>query len=135
MLLRAGYRVVAGDVSRIALEQTRRRYGKHPRVSLIQADFDDWPFAEQSFGAVVMVDFFERRLFDAIRESVAVDGYVLIDTFLRDPRPGRAPSCNPDYLLEPGELDRAFADWRVLQRRTCDRPARRDAILARRTTP
>lgn len=133
-LLEAGYRVVAADIARTALEWLDRRLPEAARAFLVEADLDTWPFADEAFDLIVMFDFLDRTLLRHIRSSVKPGGLLLIDTFLHDPSSdtSRSGPSNPDYLLRAGELDRLFANWTVLERKTFRCEGMRDAILARR---
>ena len=132
-LLELGYRVVAVDIARTALERLDRLLPRAARAFLVEADLDTWPFADEAFDLIVMFDFLDRTLLQRLRSSVKPGGLLLIDTFLHDRSGGaRSGPSNPRYLLEPGELDRLFADWTILERERFEREGMRDAILARR---
>lgn len=132
-LARAGYRVVAMDVSMQALRHLPAaavQGGGEPMP--VQADADAWPFAVNSFDLVVQVDFLDRRLFEAIRSSLRDGGLLLIDTFLdQGCRNADGPS-NPDFLLVPGELPRTFADFDVLRDEETRGETARALLLARK---
>jgi len=78
-------------------------------VRFVQADLEGgpWPFAGQRFAAVIVANYLYRPLFPAIEGALAPEGVLLYETFMvGNERFGR-PS-NPAFLLEPGELMRAF---------------------------
>jgi len=134
-LIRAGYRVAAMDVSMPALRHLRsaasgRNVGE--RVMPVQADADAWPFADNAFDLVVQVDFLDRRLFRPIRDSLRDGGILLIDTFLDQGRRNADGPSNADFLLVPGELPRAFADFEVLRNEETRGETARALFLARK---
>jgi SAM-dependent methyltransferase len=130
-LLAAGYRVVAADISRVALAALRASIAPPAFAMLVQLDVDAWPFAEASFDLVVQIDFLDRDALAAARRSVKPGGLLLLDTFAGPPRPGRPGPRRGAWRLDHGELATRFADWEVV--RVDDEPAReRAAILARR---
>jgi SAM-dependent methyltransferase len=94
-----------------------------PRVRLPAAGFD----------LVLVVNFLWRPLLTALRQAVRPGGHLLYETFTREhARYGRPR--NPDILLEPGELLRAFHGFEVLEswEGLVPGPAVRAHLLARR---
>jgi SAM-dependent methyltransferase len=79
-------------------------------VRCVQADLEGgspWPFAGQRFAAIVVTNYLHRPLFAPIADSLAEGGVLIYETFMSgNERHGR-PS-NPAFLLQPGELLRAF---------------------------
>jgi tellurite methyltransferase len=128
-LCRAGYAVIAMDVAHSALVHTRAAASN---AMPVQADADTWPFRAASFDLIVQVDFLDRRLFPLLAGALAPGGLLLIDTFLHQHRPNAEGPSNPAFLLEPGELARAFADFHIER---CDESAgdtARAVLLARK---
>jgi SAM-dependent methyltransferase len=127
---RAGYRVVAADVSR-ARKAVRASVTCDRSVFLVQMDTEAWPFADESFDAIVQIDFLDRATLENVRRTVRLGGLLLIDTFAGDPLPDRPGPQRTEYRLAYGELAERFGDWDILQ--VEESPARgRAAILARR---
>ena len=80
-----------------------------PGVEALCADLEGapWPLAARAFDAVIVTNYLHRPLFDAIADAVAPGGRLVYETFaLGQARFGRP--ANPDFLLAPGELLRAF---------------------------
>lgn len=82
------------------------------RVEIVEADIEDgqpWPFPGRTFGAVVVTNYMHRPLFQVLADSLAPGGVLLFETFGQgNERLGRPR--NPDFLLQPGELLRAYQD-------------------------
>ena len=81
----------------------------------VQADLEaaPWPFAGQRFAAIVVTNYLHRPLLPILEASVDDGGVLIYETFMvGNERYGR-PS-NPDFLLRPGELLRAFAALTVV---------------------
>ena len=131
-LLELGYSVVCVDVARTALRAAvRALHGSvGDRLQPLQADLDDWPFRADAFDVIVQTDFLDRRLFSALETSTKNSGLILIDTFRRGhgSLPSSGPKCR-DFVLEDGELARAFACWEILRSEEVDARA---AVLARK---
>ena len=119
VLAEAGYRVTGADRSPVLLEEARRRAGEIP-LELVQADYRDLPFADDSFDAVL-------NLFTALgyvgkdgdtqalaefRRVLRPGGRLVVETMHRDrlarifsPRTwDRLPS---GYVLEERAFDQA----------------------------
>lgn len=74
-------------------------------VTIRVADLEDnaWPFAGDSFDAIVVVNYLHRPLWSALLPAIAPDGVLIYETFaVGNERFGR-PS-NPAFLLRAGEL-------------------------------
>jgi tellurite methyltransferase len=130
-LLEAGYHVVAGDISRVALCALRTRLPAGAAAARVQMDVGAWPFARESFDLIVQIDFLDRDSLSAIRSTVKRGGLLLIDTFAGEPLPGHPGPQRREWRLVHGELGSRFSDWDILH--ITDDPGRdRAAILARR---
>jgi SAM-dependent methyltransferase len=72
-----------------------------------------WPFAGQSFGAVIVTNYLWRPRLPDIVAAVAPGGVLLYETFAAGNETVGKPS-RPDFLLQPGELLGACAGLRVV---------------------
>ncbi|HKC31301.1 MAG TPA: class I SAM-dependent methyltransferase [Burkholderiales bacterium] len=97
-----------------------------PGVTFVQADLESgerWPFAGQRFAAVVVTNYLHRPLFAQLEQALDEGGVLIYETFMAgNERYGR-PS-DPAYLLQPGELLRAFKALTVVafEQGTVERP-------------
>lgn len=113
-LARHGWRVDAIDFAHPGLARllaAARREGL--AVDALQADLEEFPLPRDRYDLVVNVRYLQRSLFDAIRAAPRRGGAVLFETFIRDQQQLGHPR-NPAFLLERGELVRAFGDFDVL---------------------
>lgn len=134
VLLDKGYRVVACDVSRVALGHAKQRAGDTSRARFlaVQADADAWPFASSCFDLVVQVDFLDRALLGTLAASLRPGGLLLIDTFLDLGRPNAEGPRSPAFLLRPGELPRSLPSLQVVRDDEEHGETGRATLLARR---
>ena len=85
----------------------------------VLADIENgpWPFMTEekvrSFDAVVVTNYLWRALFDVIARSIAPGGVLIYETFAIGNETVGKPS-RPDFLLQSGELLRAFPTLRVI---------------------
>jgi SAM-dependent methyltransferase len=90
-----------------------------PLGEAIVADIENgpWPLTKEGqirqFDAVVVTNYLWRALFPVILESLAPDGVLIYETFATGNEKVGKPS-RPEFLLQPGELLRAFAGLRVV---------------------
>ncbi len=81
----------------------------------VLADIENgpWPFAGHRFDGVVVTNYLWRPLLPAIGQALAPGGVLIYETFAHGHQTIGRPS-RPDFLLQPGELLRAFAGLRVV---------------------
>ena len=108
-----GHRVTGIDRASEAVAAART----HGEV--VQADIENgpWPLLQdgrpQTFDAVVVTNYLWRALLPVIAASLKEGGVLLYETFAAGNETVGKPS-RPDFLLQPGELLRAFAGLRVV---------------------
>jgi DNA/RNA-binding domain of Phe-tRNA-synthetase-like protein len=111
-----GWSVTAIDILPEALEMAQalaRRWGVGIRA--VQADLEESaPVREGIWELVTVFRFLSRTLLAWIREAVRPGGLLLYETFTVRQAPERRPR-DRRFLLEPGELRRAFAPWEELE--------------------
>ncbi len=87
-----------------------------PDARFVRADLEDgrpWPFAGQRFAGIVVTNYLHRPLMPTLEESLDEGGVLIYETFMAgNERYGRP--ANPDFLLRPGELLRAFGALTVV---------------------
>jgi len=84
-------------------------------VRFLHADLESgsWPFAMETFEAIVVVHYLHRPLLPLLSAVLAPGGLLIYETFAcGNERFGRPR--NPDFLLQPRELLDAYAGLRVL---------------------
>jgi SAM-dependent methyltransferase len=72
-----------------------------------------WPLAGRQFDAVVVTNYLWRPLMAPLQALVAPGGVLVYETFADGHQTIGRPS-RPEFLLQPGELLRAFPDLRVV---------------------
>lgn len=108
-----GHQVLGVDRSPEALN-TAAAWGE-----VRQADIENeaWPLMQngqpRQFDAVVVTNYLWRALFPVILQSLPPGGVLIYETFAAGNETVGKPS-RPDFLLQPGELLRAFSELRVV---------------------
>ena len=123
--------VTAIDGSAVALEivAERARAANHPvrrvkdlrgiatarpEIDLVQADLEQTALPVGAFAVILCVHYLQRSLFAHMEQALAPGGVLLFETFTRAQLAFEGGPKNPEYLLEPGELRRAFPSLRLL---------------------
>ena len=113
-LARRGFAVTAVDFSAEALARTRARCAA---VRCLQTDLEspDADLGRDAYDLVCGFFFLHRPLFPRLRDALRPNGLVIYKTYTTDQLrfPGRPR--HPMHLLEPNELLRVFAGFRVLR--------------------
>src|SRR2546425_12250608 len=81
-----------------------------PGATFVQADLEGgqrWPFAGQRFAAVVVTNYLHRPLFAQLELALDEGGVLIYETFMAGKERFRRAG-QPAYLLQPGEVLRAF---------------------------
>jgi SAM-dependent methyltransferase len=108
-------------------------------IRFVRADLEDgspWPLPGEQFQGIVVANYLHRPLYPLIERTLAPGGVLIYETFMRGNERFGKPS-NLAYLLEPGELWRAFAGLHIIafeQGLSLEpKPAMRQRLCARRT--
>jgi SAM-dependent methyltransferase len=96
-----GAHVVAVDRDADAVAQLRGVAGIDVRVADIEAG--SWPFAGETFDAIVVTNYLHRPLLPRIIDALAADAVLLYETFAAGHETLGRPT-NPDFLLRDNEL-------------------------------
>jgi 2-polyprenyl-3-methyl-5-hydroxy-6-metoxy-1,4-benzoquinol methylase len=113
-LAECGFKVVAMDISSVALaEGQRRAAAKQLSIDWRHEDLENVQFDEAGFDLIVNFNYLQRSLISRIKRAVRHGGHVIFETYLIDQIAIGHPK-NPDYLLRHNELLEHFHDFRVL---------------------
>lgn len=130
-----GWRVTAVDRSAAAIGIVRER-AAGLAVTAVAADLERGEFgmAPDCYDLIANFYYLHRALFPHTRQGVRPGGLFVAAIHMADPEATSGPH-NPDFLLEPGELRCAFADWKISfysEARLPGRSRRAARIVARR---
>ena len=142
-----GYRVFGVDCRLdIVLAAVREAARKKLVVRGWCADLTVSSLPTSRFELVVVTRYLQRDLLPVIRDTVVPGGVVIYETFTVHQRAKGFGPKSPDYLLEPGELQKRFEGFEVMfseeviepeavARIVARRPARRRPLPERATGP
>jgi tellurite methyltransferase len=108
-LVSLGFAVDALDISDVAIDALatvarERDLPVHARV----ADLEDEGIPSGPYDVVVVMNYLQRDLFGALAEAVAPGGLLLFENFARAHLDDLGAQTNPEFVLAPNELLRAF---------------------------
>jgi hypothetical protein len=107
-LIERGLRVIGFDVSEVAVRRAKDRL---PTLMAAIIDLERFDLPAARFDAVINFYYLQRDLWPLYRRVIRSGGVLIMETLLQD---GSRSDVRPDYLLQPDELRRAFADWDIL---------------------
>lgn len=113
-LAAAGYRVDAMDIATVALERgARTALELGVEVNWIDVDLDTVELVADSYDLVVVARYLNRRLTDALLNSLRDGGYLLYEQHFLTEQEVDGPRAR-SFRLEPNELLEMFRALRVL---------------------
>lgn len=108
-LAELGYRVIACDGSEVALADcTMSARNRGLDVSCMVCDLETYRFGEGLFDLLVVVRYLNRSLLPILPSWIRPNGWLFYKTF-NSRFLKTNPGFNPDYTVDPGELDRMFS--------------------------
>jgi tellurite methyltransferase len=112
-MARAGIRVIAVDWSHPAM-QALGAATRSERLAVwpIVANLDSFHFKDESFDAIVNINFLDRALFPKFSRALKPGGVLVAETFLID-QAGIGHPSNPRFLLAHGELRDLVANLEI----------------------
>ena len=114
-LARRGYAVDAIDASDVAIDALRAAARERElAVEPLVVDLEDEPLPPGPYDVVVTMNFLQRDLFGPLQAVLAPGGLLFYETLAEAHVTQLGRSFNPAYLLEEGELLRAFEGLDVI---------------------
>lgn len=109
-LLERGWRVVGLDIAEVAVRRAKARW---PALAAAVVDLTQLTLPPDHFDLILNFYYLDRALWPVYRQALKPGGLLLCETMTRAMLAER-PDLPPEYLLAPGELRAAFADWDIL---------------------
>jgi len=109
-LLERGLRVLGVDISWVAVQRAKEQY---PDLMAVNADLNDFYLPDQTFDVILNFYYLQRDLLIAYQRALRPGGMLIMETLTLDILHIH-PGTDPKYLLAPGELRQAFAEWEIL---------------------
>ncbi len=114
-LARLGFTVIAVDISSEGLARlARRARAANLPIRPIQADLERFALPTERFDVIVNTRFLLRSLFPTLHQALRPGGLLLFETYNVDEIEVLGGDIRRAYVLERGELKRAFRDLKIL---------------------
>lgn len=115
-LAQHGYVVDAIDASDVAIDALRAAaQERHLAITPLVVDLEREPLPPGPYDVIVTMNFLQRDLFGPLQEALAPGGLLFYETLSHTHVTQLGNSFNPAYLLDGGELLRAFRGLEVIE--------------------
>lgn len=112
-LKKHGYAVVGTDISSVALRYVR---SLSPDLCAILTDMEHHCLRDRTFDICLNFYYLQRSLFATFGTILRPGGVLVFETLLM-PMKKIHPEIPQAYLLQEGELNASFSDWKILHYR------------------
>ncbi len=109
-LIERGLRIIGVDVSEVGVRRAKDRW---PSLMAAVIDLTHYRWPPCSFDVILNFYYCQRDLWPTFRSLLKPGGLLIFESLTIETLQVR-PDYQPDYLLQPNELRRAFAEWEVL---------------------
>ena len=141
-LAQLGFAVDALDISDVAVHWVRQQ-ARQRRLAVYcrRTDLATEPLPKAQYQLVVNVNYLQRTIFAALKETLVPGGLLVVETMTVDQIDLLGRQVDRQYLLEHNELKQAFDDLQILEYREAIISGRGDkkravaSLLARKGHP
>lgn len=116
-LAKKGFLVEGVDISVVGLRKAKKLAAENRvQIQTVNADLHTYKIKPGQYTVIMNFYYLQRSLFPQIKAGLKKGGILIFETYTVDQQknPG-GKSWEKEYLLEPGELKRAFADLEILE--------------------
>ncbi|HXE90580.1 MAG TPA: class I SAM-dependent methyltransferase [Terriglobales bacterium] len=113
-----GWQVTLVDSSEVAIARAQAAAAQRGlMLNAVAADLRRYELGNSRFHVILVFFYLERALFPALENALCPGGILLYKTYTREQLRFAGGPRNPEHLLTPGELGRAFPRLQVLDHR------------------
>jgi SAM-dependent methyltransferase len=109
-LLERGVHVVGIDISCVAVQRAKERF---PALMAVVSDLNHIHLPPERFDVILNFYYLQRDLWPQYLRALRPGGLLIFETLTVEML-RLQPEIDPAFLLESGELCRAFANWQIL---------------------
>lgn len=115
-LAKKGFQVEAVDISVVGLRKAKKLAAENGvKIQTVNADLNKYHIKPGAYTTILNINYLQRSLIPEIKLGLKQGGVVVFQTYtmahLKNPG---GSSMDKDYLLEAGELKKAFADFDIV---------------------
>ncbi len=113
-LAKKGFQVDAFDISDVAIKKARKKAkNEGVKINFKVCDAEKFSWKPESYDLIIDFFFLERSVLPKMYRSLKRGGLLIFETYNKE-HLSVNPSFNPNFLLEKGELLRAFKGMELL---------------------
>lgn len=115
-LAKKGFLVEGVDISVVGLRKAKRLAAENGvKIQTVNADLNKYKIRPDHYSVILNFFYLQRSLFSQIKAGLKKGGVLVFETYTTEhlKNPGGS-SMEREYLLEPGELKKAFSDMEIL---------------------
>lgn len=115
-LAKKGFSVEGVDISQVGLRKAKKLAAENGvKIQTVNADLNKYKIKPDSYSVILNFYYLQRSLFPEIKAGLKKGGVVVFETNTTEQlkNPG-SESLEKDFLLQPGELKKAFSDLEIL---------------------
>lgn len=115
-LAKRGFQVEGVDISQVGLKKAKKLAAENGvKIKTTNADLNKYRIKPDKYSVILNFYYLQRSLFPQIKAGLKKGGVVVFETHTIDhlKNPG-ASGWEKEYLLQPGELKKAFSDLEIL---------------------
>jgi len=111
-----GFQVEGVDISSVGLLKAQKLAAQNGvKIKVINADLNKYKIQENAYKVILNINYLQRSLFPQIIAGLQKGGVLVFESYTMEhlKNPG-GKKMEKDWLLEPGELKKAFAQLEIL---------------------
>lgn len=115
-LAKKGFQVEGVDISVVGLSKAKKLAAENGvKIQTTNADLRKYRIKPNSYSVILNFYYLQRNLFPQIKAGLKKGGVIVFETHTMEhlKNPGGA-TWEKDFLLQPGELKKAFAEFEIL---------------------
>ena len=113
-LAQNGFEVDSVDISEVALSL----FSHLPNINTFEADLATFRPQTNNYDVILNFYFLNRELFPSILNALKPSGIFLLETFIKELDGGNSSQIIDEKILNDGELERIFSDFKILHNQT-----------------
>jgi SAM-dependent methyltransferase len=134
-LAEKGFQVDGVDLSEVALKKGRRLAREnHVVINTINADLNTYTIKPESYDVILNIDYLQKSLIPQIKRGLRHGGVVVYENYtVKQLENTGGKAIQRNFLLDEGELQKLFKDFKILvYRETNDGKDARASLIAQK---
>lgn len=115
-LAKKGYQVEGVDISVMGLRKAKKLAAENGvTIETVNADLNRYKIRNDTYSGIINFFYLQRNLFPQIKSGLKKGGVVIFQAHtVEQAKIATATAYEKEYLLQPGELKKAFSDFEIL---------------------